>query len=450
MKKQVVKFSIAGYLLFLILTGCKKDVDISPVTPIIPVTPSVATAQSDAIIAKDWMEIIRDFVKTESKNPPQASRIYAYSGITLYESVVNGMPQNKSLAGQLTGLNTVPENSSTVDYPAVANEALYSLAKEIFGTLKPANLLRLDSIHTANIEKRKVSTDQKTVDSSIAYGKKIGAAILSWASLDNFKETRTMVYTVPSRDGNPQFWAPTDAVNLNPAEPFWGQIRCFSMTSADMCEAPELTPFSTEPGSAFYNQAMEVLTVNQNLTQGQKDIARWWADGPGVTSTPSGHWVSIENQLAVNLRLNLAAAAEMYAMIGIAVADAFISCWYSKYKYNLLRPKTYIQEFIAGNSTWTSFMPTPSFPEYPSGHSVSSGACSEILTALLGNLSFTDRTNTNLGFTPRFYTSFYEAANEAALSRLYGGIHFREANESGIKQGHAIAQFLLKRVQLKK
>ncbi len=447
MQKNCTKQIIGIILLTGLLFGCKKDDNLAPIPTVLT---SVETAKFDASIAKDWMVMIRELVRSESKNPPQASRIYGYTGVTLYESVVKGMPENQSLGTQLNGLNKMPSIIGAVDYPAVANEALYNVSKEIFGVLKPSNITRLDSIHTVNITNRKTNNEQVTIDNSIEYGKQIASAILKWASTDNFKETRSMTYVVPSRDGNPQFWGPTDAVNLNPAEPFWGQLRCFSMTSSDMCEVPELVPFSTVPGSAFYNQAMEVLTINQNLSQGQKDIAKWWADGPTVTATPSGHWVGIENDLTVNLRLNLATAAPMYAMVGIAEADAFISCWYSKYKYNFLRPKTYIQEFIAGNTNWTSFVPTPAFPEYPSGHSVSSGASSEVLTSMLGNLSFTDRTNVHLGFTPRFYTSFYEAADEAALSRLYGGIHYREANESGIKQGRAIAQFLLRKVHLKK
>ena len=445
---QFTKKIVGLILLAGLLFGCKKDDNLTPLPP--PVLASVATAKFDAAIAKDWMVVIREIVKTEGKNPPQASRIYGYTGVTLYESVVNGIPENQSLAGQLNGLTKLPTFDGPVDYPAVANEALYNVCKEIFGAFKPINLTRLDSIYAINLTNRKSGNELTTIDNSVEYGKQIATAMLTWISADNFKETRTMTYVVPTRVGNPQFWAPTDAVSLNPAEPFWGQLRCFSMTSADMCEAPELVPFSTVPGSAFYNQAMEVLTVNQNLTQGQKDIAKWWADGPSVTATPSGHWVGIENDLTVNLKLDLATAASMYAMVGIAEADAFISCWYSKYKYNFLRPITYIRDYITGNATWSPLLPTPAFPEYPSGHSVSSGASSEVLTSLLGNLSFTDRTNTNLGFTPRFYTSFYEAANEAALSRMYGGIHYREANESGIKQGRAIAQFLLRRVHLKK
>ncbi|MEJ7587558.1 MAG: vanadium-dependent haloperoxidase [Ferruginibacter sp.] len=444
MKKAALYYLSTAILLSALFSCSKSDVPVPD-----PPVPSMGTDQFDSKIAMDWMEVTRQIVRGESKSPPQASRIYAYSGITLYESVVAGMPGNRSLSGQLSGLSGLPVYDKTVDYPAVANEALLTLERSIFGNLKASSQQSLDSMYAVVITQRKTEIDQATLDNSTEYGRMIAEVILKWADTDNFKETRTLVYTVPSYITNPGFWAPTDPVNLTPAEPYWGNLRCFSLTSSDMVEAPPLVSFDTIPGSAFYTQALEVLTINQNLTQGQKDIARWWSDGAGATSTPSGHWVGIENSLAYSLNLDLAAAAEMYALVGMVEGDAFISCWYTKYKYNLLRPKTYIQKYIAGNSTWNSFIPTPPFPEYPSGHSVVSGAVSEILTQLLGDVSFTDRANTNLGLNPRFYTSFYEAANEAAISRLYGGIHYREANETGIKQGRACAQYLMRRVKLK-
>jgi hypothetical protein len=212
---------------------------------------------------------------------------------------------------------------------------------------------------------------------------------------------------------------------------------------------PSEIPFDSTVGSPFYNQALEVYTISQQLTQSQKNIALWWADGSGSTATPPGHWVAIENQLTTDLNLNLQQAAEMYALVGISMADAFICCWYSKFKFNLLRPQTYIRDYIPGAPTWSPFIPTPPFPEYPSGHSVCSGASAEILTKLFGNLAFVDKTNTNLGLNPRYFNSFYDAANEAAISRVYGGIHFREASEKGVLQGRMIAQDLMIRIKLK-
>ncbi len=403
-------------------------------------------------IASDWMEIVRKTVKIENKNPPQASRIYGYNGVALYESLISGMSQNKSLAGQINGYTSVTEApSSEVDYPLVANEVLHELNKSMFGSgISSASSTRLDSIYNANLSGRNLIIGNFKTNNSVAYGKQIAVNMISYVSSDNFTETRTMNYVVPVRDAvHPQYWAPTNPNVTMPSEPFWGAIRPISATSPDM-SVPSEIPFDATVGSPFYNQALEVYTISQQLTQSQKNIALWWADGSGTTATPPGHWVSIENQLTTSLNLNLQQAAEMYALVGISMTDAFICCWYSKYKFNLLRPQTYIKDYIPGAQSWTPFIPTPAFPEYPSGHSVCSGASAEILTNIFGNLAFVDKTNINLGMSPRYFNSFYDAANEAAISRVYGGIHFREASEKGVLQGKMIAQDLMIRIDLKK
>jgi hypothetical protein len=174
------------------------------------------------------------------------------------------------------------------------------------------------------------------------------------------------------------------------------------------------------------------------LTSEQNAIARFWADDPARTATPPGHSLSILTQLLVSEDSSLLDAAEASARLGIAVCDAFIACWHTKYRYNLLRPITYIRAHI--DPTWGSPLPvtTPPFPEYTSGHSVQSGATAEVLTALFGRRSFTDHTHDALGLPARTFDSFDAAAEEAAVSRLYGGIHYRSAIERGLEQGRAI------------
>lgn len=403
-------------------------------------------------IASDWMEIVRKTVKIENKNPPQASRIYGYNGVALYESLISGMSQNKSLAGQINGYPSATQApSSEVDYPLVANEVLHELNKSLFGSgISSASSTRLDSIYSANLTERNAIIGNFKTNNSVSYGKQLADNIITYISSDNFVETRTMNYVVPVRDAqHPNFWAPTSPSVTMPAEPFWGAIRPISLASPEM-SVPSEIPFDIIVGSPFYNQALEVYTTSQQLTQAQKNIALWWADGAGATATPPGHWVAIENQLRTNLNLNLQQAAEMYALVGIAMTDAFISCWYSKFKFNLLRPQTYIRDYIPGAQNWTPFLATPGFPEYPSGHSVCSGAGAEILTQLYGNQAFVDNTNASSSLNPRYYNSFNDAANEAAMSRVYGGIHFREASEKGLLQGKMIAQDLMIKIDLKK
>ena len=191
-------------------------------------------------------------------------------------------------------------------------------------------------------------------------------------------------------------------------------------------------------GSAFYAEANECYRVTSDLTPDQEMIARFWSDDPGQTATPPGHSISIVTQVARELILTLDRAAEAYAKVGIAVADAFISCWRTKYQYNLLRPVTYIRRVI--DPSWTPLLVTPPFPEYTSGHSVQSAAAAQVLTGLFGELAFSDHTHDARGLPSRSFRSFREAAEEAAISRMYGGIHFRAAIERGLEQGACIGE----------
>jgi len=197
---------------------------------------------------------------------------------------------------------------------------------------------------------------------------------------------------------------------------------------------------------------LKVYNTSQNPTDEQATIARYWADNPGATGTPPGHWVAIVGRLARTHDLSLMAAAEAYARVGLAVADAFIGCWQTKYTYNLLRPVTYIQNLI--DPDWKPLLVTPSFPSYTSGHSTQSGAVAKVLTDQLGILIFTDTVFADHDLTPllkpRTFTSFEEAAEEAAVSRLYAGIHYPFDNNNGLAQGWCIGQIILERIAFRR
>jgi hypothetical protein len=194
--------------------------------------------------------------------------------------------------------------------------------------------------------------------------------------------------------------------------------------------------YSEDPASAFHGEAMAVYDAWQNLTADQRVVAHFWADNPRQTGLPPGHSVRITTQLVADL--DLAHAAEAYALVGIAVGDAFISCWYQKYVYNLVRPETYIQRLI--DPSWRPLIGTPPFPEYTSGHSVQSGATNAVLVALFGDVPILDETHAARGLAPRQFDTLTDAFEEAAISRLYGGIHFRGAIEQGLVQGRRIGE----------
>jgi hypothetical protein len=451
MKHLIIKYTSVLIVLIVFISGCKKD----PSEPITPLKHAISDAtRYDAKVAIDWMNLFRTIVRNQNINPPRAARVYAYTGITLYESVVEGIKNNKPLRGQLNGfsLNTIAPNTDSLDYGIVLNEALSIVAKcdTIIPALTMQSLDAINALHD-NFLATKTDVVDSIITKSKARGKLVANAIMKYAAADNFQTVRTMSYIVPPRDmTHPWYWEPTDATHLNPAEPYWGQMRSFTMTASGQFEIPQNILFNEDTSSAFGRQAREVMDTVNNRTPAQNDIVLWWRDPTG-TQTPAGHWIGILQYIIHQKGFKLDKAAELYAMVGITTSDAFISCWDAKYKYNLLRPETYIKAYM--NSLWSTGQgsdPTPPFPEYPSGHSVCSGAAAEILTSLLGTVSFTDSINVEYyNYIPRSFASFNAAAQEAGISRLYGGIHYREAIESGLLQGKNLAQQIESKVKFK-
>ncbi|MBK8022963.1 MAG: vanadium-dependent haloperoxidase [Chloroflexi bacterium] len=246
-------------------------------------------------------------------------------------------------------------------------------------------------------------------------------------------------YVAPTGEG---LWVPTARSSGDPLpalQPYWGDNRPFALTSGGDCAPPPPPAYSLDASASFYVEALEVYDTVRQLTPEQQEIALFWSDDPGQTSTPPGHSISILTQIIRQQELTLDRAAEAYARLGIALADSFIACWKIKFQYSLLRPVTYIQTNI--DAAWNTLLSTPPFPEYPSGHSVQSAAAAAVLEQLFGeSFSFLDHTHSDRGMAPRHFESFAEFAEEAALSRLYGGIHYRSAIEQGLEQGRCISE----------
>jgi len=405
------------------------------------------TAAYDADVAAAWGNLLYATLRDEKINPPIASRLIGYFGVTLYESVVPGMPRHWPLGGQLNGLGWTPGwswNHSAKHYPLAANAALPRLLKGLLPTATPATVAAIDALEAQLAASLRAddAVAAKVALRSEAYGRQVADVILAWAGKDGFATVNAQPYVVPVGDG---FWVPTPPANvLNPLLPHWGEMRPFAMATGSEFAPPPPPTYSTDEASFFYAQAKEVYDQFFANTVETKAIANFWADaGPG-TGTPPGHWVSILNQIAVNEGLGLDVAAEAYAKLGIAVADAFIACWDAKYTFNLLRPVTYIQAQI--DATWLPMLGTPPFPTYTSGHSTQSGASAVVLEDVLGDVAFTDHTHDALGYPARTFTSFEQASEEAAVSRLYGGIHYRFDNDAGLEMGREIGQNVLRSI----
>jgi hypothetical protein len=412
------------------------------------------TSAYSASVATEWFQLALVLVQqTPGFSPPVASRALGYLGLTAYESVLPGMPQNSSLAGQLNELSSLPwaQPDEPLHWPTVANAALATMTRMMFGNASVENKARIDALERSLPLKYDKDFDRALMTQEMTYrsetfGKLMAMAIMTWARTDGGHEAWGPLrrsrsnYVPPSGAGK---WSATPPAFAVPLLPWWGTVRPFVLQSGSQCAAPPPPSYSEEPASAFYKEADEVYRISTKATQEQRQFALYWADDPQKTPTPAGHWVSIATDLLKQRKATLADAAQTYAKLNIAVADAFIAVWHTKYAVNLLRPVTYVQLVI--DSNWVpTLVDTPAFPEYPSGHSVQSTAAAKVLSSIFGaDTAFTDNTHNDRGWGPRTFKNFKAAADEAALSRLYAGIHFRSGVVGGQVQGRCVSDRVL-------
>jgi len=391
-------------------------------------------------VATAWFDLALNLVRgTSGFSPPVASRAFGYAGVTLYEAIVPGMPGYRSLAGQLNDLGAAPGPADPAHHwPTIANAALASILRSLFPTATSQNKAAMDALEESFAAGFRTTLPPGIYRRSVDRGRSVAGHIFEWSKLDGGHEGYLHNFPAFTPPVGPGLWVPTPPGFLSALQPFWGSNRPFALSSGGECDPGSPPAYSEELSSSFFAEALECYEVVTDLSPEQRAIALFWSDDPGITCTPPGHSVSILNQVVRGRGFTLDVAAESYAKVGIAVADAFISCWKTKFRYNLLRPVTYIRRLI--DPTWSSLLVTPPFAEYTSGHSVQSGALAQVLTDLFGPLAFTDHTHDDRGLAPRSFGSFFEAAEEAALSRLYGGIHFRTAIALGLEQGRCVGQ----------
>lgn len=405
---------------------------------------SAASIGADKVI-RDWYHLMLELVRhTPTYSPPVASRAFAYLGVTGYEALASGDRSLTSLAGQLNGLTPVPARAAgeTYDEAVVVNAALGSAAKVLFSNTGPTGQRALKRMSEKMAAGLNEGLSSELVARSQAYGESVTAHILAWSEGDGGAKIENMGFPLEfALTEGPAHWVPTSLINQQqlPLLPKWGENRPFTMPDGGTCGLPAPPAYSEEKGSAFYQEGLEVYDTVKNLTPEQRAIARFWSDDPMLSPTPPGHWIVIALKQLDERKASAADHADLLARLGVTLADAFIGCWHSKFEYDLLRPVTYIKRVI--DPKWEPILITPPFPEYPSGHSTQSGAAATVLTAFFGeNYAFTDSTHEKDKLPNRSFKSFWDAANEAGISRLYGGIHFRAAIERGLDQGRCIGE----------
>jgi hypothetical protein len=410
---------------------------------------------SDPELLHSAVKRLTDVMVHDIFSPPQASRGYAYPSIAAYEILIGDRPKYRSLSSQLAAMEPVPERPELEILPELAAvHAFLNVSRAIVFSED-----RIIGFHDDILDRiRDFGVPRDVFDRSIEYGDQVSEHVLAWANTDGYRETRTYPkYTVTDEPGR---WIPTPPAYLDGIEPHWNQIRPFVLTSADQFRPPPPTAFSMDEGSAFYEEALEVYTTGESLTDEQAEIAAFWDCNPYVMNTrghvmfaikkisPGGHWIGITAIASRMAGADMVKAAEAYALTSIALSDAFISSWDEKYRSNLVRPETVINRHI--DEDWMPLLQTPPFPEYTSGHSVISTAAAIALTQVYGdNFAFDDTTEVEYGLPVRSFGSFAEASAEAAISRLYGGIHYMPAIEDGVEQGRNVGNFVIDNISLR-
>lgn len=398
---------------------------------------------------------LTDVIVYDIFSPPVASRIYAYSSLAMYEAVRFGEPQYPSLTSQLRGFSPMPEPSQDKQYNFLlaGARAFQAVARKVtFSTdsLKLFEQQLYDRFKAAGVE-------DEVFSNSMAFGDAIAAKVLERAAKDNYRESRGYPrYTVDRVKGS---WQPTPPDYMDAIEPYWNSIHPMVMDTCNQFQPPPANRYDITPGSRFYTEMMEVYDTCRQLSAEQQAIASFWDCNPYVMHhtghamfatkkiTPGGHWMGIAAIASRQSKAGYVRTAQAYALTAVTLLDAFISCWDEKYRSRVIRPQTVINQLI--DPKWEPLLQTPPFPEYTSGHSVISSAAAVSLTRLYGdNFAFTDTTEVEYGAGKRSFTSFRHAAEEAAISRLYGGIHYRSAIENGMRQGAGLGGYIVQKIKV--
>ncbi len=403
------------------------------------------------------MKEITDRIVHDIFSPPVASRIYAYTSIAAYEAVRHHDRSFQTLAGQLTDLTPFPQPDSTQEYSfnLAGTQAMLRVGRALVFSED-----KMDAVYEKIMSDFKATgVPDDVFQRSVEFGNQVAEHVLAWSANDNYKQTRSFPkYSIEKSEAT---WKPTPPAYMDAVEPHWNKIRPFALDSAQQFKPAPATPFVKQKGSKFFTEAEEVYNIGKNLTAEQREIAAFWDCNPFVMNvkghvmfatkkiSPGGHWMNITRVACTQSQSNAVVTAEAYARVAVSLVDGFISCWDEKYRSRLVRPETFINQNMDEN--WVPLLQTPPFPEYTSGHSVISASAAEALSGLFGDqFAFTDSTEVEYGMSVRSFTSFRQAADEASISRVYGGIHYRPAVEEGSRQGRAIGEFIRQRLKTRK
>lgn len=441
--KAFLRVTALGWITFLSI-GCESKTEIE-------ITPEDYHALVDKVTAIMVNDIF---------SPPQASRVYVYPNIAAYQALNANSDKYLSLNPQLNEFSNyaaLPEPDDKTNlrlaallaYMQVAEKLIFS--EHIIRSHRDSLITIWSGQNPESLEKAKI------------YGDKVAENVIAWMQKDRYSETRSMPHFDVYNDDE-AYWQPTPPAYMKGIEPHWAKIRPMVLDTASQFKPNPPPPFSLEKNSKFYKELYEVYELSESIREKgdnspELNIARFWDCNPYVSInkghymfaekkiTPGAHWMGICKIASVQSGADFEFTVFAYTKTSIALFDGFISCWDEKYRSNLVRPETLIAKHI--DETWKPILQTPPFPEYSSGHSVISNAAANVLTFIFGeNFSFLDNTEIAYNLPERNFDSFKDAAQEATLSRLYGGIHYRSAIEEGAIQGLNVGNYINSKLQL--
>lgn len=412
----------------------------------------------DPLLYCQTVKKLNDIVLENNFPPIVASRNYAYANIAAYETMVAGDSGYLSLAGQIKHLPVMPkpDPSKKIDFPFASMLAFCKVGNAV--TFPEGSMDNY--VDELKKKVKDAGMPSSVFDNSVEFGNTIADTILSWSKKDNYAETRSAPkYTVTNEPGT---WVPTPPAYTQAVEPHWNEIRTLVMDSASQFMPPRPPKFEPENKNSDYYKAVKyVEKTGDSLTEEQKFIANFWDDNPFKTNvighvmfatkkfSPPGHWMNIVGIISQMQHADFSATVCAYTQTSIAIFDGFISSWDEKFRSNYIRPETVINKYWDAN--WQPYIQTPPFPEYTSAHAVISAAAAEVMTNIFGdNIHYTDTSEKEFGISPRSFTSVRAAAKEAAVSRVYGGIHYLYSCEIGNQEGTKVGDYVVQKLQMKK
>jgi len=427
-------------MLIASLAGCKQS------------NPSLHDLSELEILYQN-QDIASKVIIYDAFTPPVASRIYVYTSLAFYEAIRFTSDTATSLTEKLHGFSKmpVPEPGRAYNYTLAATKAFFTVLRNI----KVFSADSLNNYESSVYEQFREKLDTATFARSMQFGDTIAKTVMIRAKNDGYLQSRGKPKFLGSQA--PGKWRPTPPDYLDGVEWCWNTMKPMVLDSASQFPAPGPPEYNPDTSSIFFKDVMEVYNTSIHLTKEQKSIAQYWDDNPFVMQhaghlmygtkklTPGGHWMSIAAIASKQSNADIIKTAKCYALTAIALYDAFIACWDIKYKSNFVRPVTVINEIL--DKTYQPFLQTPPFPEYTSGHSTITASAATVLSHLFGNnFAFLDTSEMKYIGMQRHFNSFLEAAGEASISRLYGGIHFRHSINDGAAQGRKVGELIVSRL----